>query len=386
VRISVLIPNLATNCIVRSWPIIKVLERHHEVEVIGSLFGNDQIFPLYAQELPYQVVRWGERRMLHGLHQVMSRIHGDLVYAFKPLTASLGAALAAKLRRRVPVILDVEDWETWSLYRSPYALRRMVRIGRQLLGSGWSDPHSLKYRYVMEQLAPLADSVTVVSTFLQRRFGGVKLPHGTDTTVFDPALYNKRDLRAKWGIDERARLLLFAGNPSPYKGLEDILEAIDRLMERGSTQLRLLMVGRSAEHAYTYELLAKAPERILHLGPQPHALMPELLALSDMVVLPQRYTPVTSAQVPAKVFEAMAMAKPIIATRMSDLPEVLDGCGILVEPEDVAQLTAAIERIIADEALAVELGERARERCLQYYSWDAMEAILARVLDEFLPG
>ena len=250
--------------------------------------------------------------------------------------------------------------------------RRLLRIGRQLLGNGWLQPTSLKYMYVMERLAPLADGVTVVSTFLQKRFGGVKLPHGPDTRLFDPSPYNKRDLRLKWGIDERARLILFAGNPSPYKGLEDILGALDRLTARHD-QLRLLMAGRSPEHPYTQKLLAQAPERIIHLGPQPHALMPELLALSDMVVLPQRRTPVTSAQVPAKVFEAMAMAKPIVASCMSDLPEILDGCGLLVEPGDVVQLTAAIERLLDDEALAVELGKRARERCLLHYSWDAMD-------------
>jgi glycosyltransferase involved in cell wall biosynthesis len=148
-------------------------------------------------------------------------------------------------------------------------------------------------------------------------------------------------------------------------------------------QLRLLMAGRSPEHPYTQQLLATAPERIIHLGPQPHALMPELLALSDLVVLPQRRTPVTSAQVPAKVFEAMAMAKPIIASRMSDLPEILAGCGLLVEPGDVARLTKAIERLLDDEALAVDLGERARARCLLHYSWDAMDAILAPVIGRF---
>ena len=382
-RISVLIPNLATNCIVRSWPIIKVLERRHEVEVIGSLFGSDQIFPPFAQELPYQVVRWQEGRMLNGLRQIRSRIRGELVYAFKPLTASLGAALLTKARCRIPIILDVEDWETWSLYRRPNLLRRMLRIGRQLLGKGWFQPHSLKYMYAMERLAPLVDGVTVVSTFLQKRFGGVKLPNGPDTRIFDPALYDKQDLRVKWGLDERARLILFAGNPSPYKGLEDILGAFDRLMVRDD-RLRLLMAGRGLEHPYTQKLLAKAPERIIHLGPQPHARMPELLALSDMVVLPQRRTPIASAQVPAKVFEAMAMAKPIIATRMSDLPEILDGCGLLVEPGDIGQLATAIARVIDDEPLAVELGERARERCLLHYGWDAMEAILAQVIGRFV--
>jgi glycosyltransferase involved in cell wall biosynthesis len=382
VRISVLIPNLATNCIVRSWPIIKVLERRHEVEVIGSLFGNDSIFPPYAQELPYQVVRWEEGRLRHGLQQITRRIRGELVYAFKPLTASLGPALLAKWRRRLPIILDVEDWETWSLYRGTSLPRRMLRIGRQLLGNGWRQPTSLKYMYVMERLAPLADGVTVVSTFLQQRFGGVKLPNGPDTRLFDPTPYDQRHLRVKWGIDTRARLILFAGNPSPYKGLEDILGALDQLTAR-HPQLRLLMAGRSPEHPYTQKLLTQAPNRIIHLGPQPHALMPELLALSDLVVLPQRRTPITSAQVPAKVFEAMAMGKPIVATRMSDLPEILDGCGLLVEPSDVAQLAAAIEHLLDDSPLAVELGERARRKCVQHYSWDAMDIILSQLVGRF---
>jgi glycosyltransferase involved in cell wall biosynthesis len=77
------------------------------------------------------------------------------------------------------------------------------------------------------------------------------------------------------------------------------------------------------------------------------------------------------------------MAKPIVATRMSDLPEVLDNCGLLVEPGDVAQLAAAIERLLHDEPLAAELGGRAREACVRWYSWDAMDAILTPLLARF---
>jgi glycosyltransferase involved in cell wall biosynthesis len=385
VRISAVIPNLATNCIVRSWPIIKVLQRRHEVEIIGSLFGDDEIFPLYAQELSYQVVRWDKPwRILHGVQQIAKVINGELIYAFKPLTASLGAALIAKLERSRPVILDVEDWETWALHPYSRGLRHILDVGKELVTSGYLHPHALGYRYVTERLASLSDRVTVVSTFLQERFGGVKLPHGPDTTVFDPFLYDRHDLRDKWGIPPHTRLILFAGTPSPYKGLEDILEALDLLTAGRPNQVRLLMVGRDEQHVYTRKLVAQAQGRILHLGPQPHALMPELLALSDMVVLPQRRTPIAAAQVPAKVFEAMAMAKPIVATRISDLPEILDGCGMIVEPEEVSQLAGAIDRLLHDGSFATEMGKRARDKCVQQYSWDAMEHTLTELIESLV--
>ena len=88
------------------------------------------------------------------------------------------------------------------------------------------------------------------------------------------------------------------------------------------------------------------------------------------------------AQIPAKVFEAMAMAKPIIATAISDLPEILEGCGIIVEPENVPQLAGAIEAVLTDSQRADELGERARERHRKEYSWDAMETVLVDVMHQ----
>jgi glycosyltransferase involved in cell wall biosynthesis len=53
------------------------------------------------------------------------------------------------------------------------------------------------------------------------------------------------------------------------------------------------------------------------------------------------------------------------------IPEILDGCGLIVEPGDVAALSAAIGRLLDDPAHAQALGARARERCVERYSFDA---------------
>ena len=85
-------------------------------------------------------------------------------------------------------------------------------------------------------------------------------------------------------------------------------------------------------------------------------------------------------QVPAKLLDAMAMSKPIVSTRVSEIPQLLEGCGLLVTPGDVDGIADAMGRILADRELAEGLGQAARERFIANYSYDAMRRILADVL------
>ena len=111
--------------------------------------------------------------------------------------------------------------------------------------------------------------------------------------------------------------------------------------------MKILIVGGDIHHKYYKKLLSIGGGFIKAVGPRPHSEMPSFLAASDMVVLPQRKTLFAKAQVPAKVFEAMAMGKPIISTSISDLPEILDRCGIVIEPNlDTTNLENQIKILV----------------------------------------
>jgi glycosyltransferase involved in cell wall biosynthesis len=103
----------------------------------------------------------------------------------------------------------------------------------------------------------------------------------------------------------------------------------------------------------------------------PFDQVPTLLSAADVVAVPQRDTPDTVGQVPAKIFDAMALGRPVVSTRVSMIPEILDGCGLIVEPGDVSGLAAAISRLLDGPAEAEALGARARERCVERYSFQA---------------
>ncbi len=257
------------------------------------------------------------------------------------------------------------------MFRQRSKARHALHVLRHVVGPGWRAPGSLKYRYFIEKLCKRAGAITVVSTALQRRFGGFLLRHGPDTVAFDPARFDRTALRDKWGLAQDLQLILFAGTPSNWKGVDQLVAALDRL---SSDRVGLVMAGKP---------FALTSDKMLHLGFVPHAAMPELLTLADLVVLPQQRHPMAESQIPNKAFEAMAMAKPIVASAVGDMGEVLEGCGVVVEPEDVDGLARGIERVLADREWGEELGRRAREKCVREFSWDAIEWVLVDVLRPF---
>jgi glycosyltransferase involved in cell wall biosynthesis len=372
-KISILVFDLSNNCLARTYPIGKVLEKHYEVEVIGPVFG-DGIFKPYKDEFRYRIVEGKLYPLfISSISQMLKKINGDILYAFKPRFTSFGVGLLRKLISKKPLFLDIDDWE----FGSYLPATKLNLIKQSILSI--RKPNGLLATYSMEYLTRFADEIFVASDFLQERFGGIKLPYGPDTRIFDPNRYNRTALRKQWNLlDEK--IIMFSGTPMPHKGLEDLLSAIKSLKQK---KVRLMIVGGDKQNPYVQKLLDKGGNSLIVIGHQPHSRMPEFLSMADLVVLPQKKIPYTRAQIPGKIYEAMAMAKPIIATNVSDLPKILDGCGLIIEPGDVNALSEKIGYILENEKEAQILGTKAREKCIAKYGWDAMEKILIDVFEKY---
>ena len=376
-KISILAPNLSRNNLVRTYPIAKVLQRRYEVEVIGPILGS-QIFPPFLDLLPFKPVHPSKVRFpeyFSTMKKLMKEISGDVIYAFKPRLSSFGVGLLAKLFTKRPLVLDIEDLDSDYFTSKSFAwkLHQSLRY-----------PHSPltgTYDCVMEKMVPLADQRIVVSEFLQKRYGGTRLYHGTDCELFDPTKFDPEILKDKWGLSNK-KVILFAGTLGPHKGVRELIQAVKRL---GAPQIQVLMVGAVTVGKELEMKLFRdfAGETLKFLGGKSHRLMPEFLALSDLVVLPQRDTIYANAQVPGKVFEAMAMAKPIIATPVSDLPEILSGCALFIDKSEPGCIAEGIETIFENNDAATEMGWMARRKCQENYSWDAMEKILFPIFNRY---
>jgi glycosyltransferase involved in cell wall biosynthesis len=380
-KISILVWNLATNDgAIRAALLAEALKRlDYEVEIVGFLFG-DSVYSALSDQFPVRYVKGcAYPQFLGAVHQLLQQIQGDLIYAIKPQPASLGVALLKRLMARRPVILDIDDWElSWhggDAYHYDWNIKRFVKDLITPKGELRRPDHPL-YLQGMEKLVRQADAITVHNSFLYERFGGAFVPNGKDTSLFDPQQYNAQRLKADYGLSAY-RTLMFPGAPRPYKGLEDVLAALDLLNE---PDLRLVIVGGSPYDDYDQQLIGRWSNRIIQLPRQPAHRMPEIVAAADVIVVPQRDTAATRAQFPLKLTDGMAMAKPILASRVGDIPIILGNTGYLVDPSSPEQIAMTIQSIFADPTTAAQKGACARQRCIEHYSIEAMAASLSSVI------
>jgi len=136
-------------------------------------------------------------------------------------------------------------------------------------------------------------------------------------------------------------------------------------MER--EDVRLLVVGAD-DSAYTDKLRQIAGDRLILVGPQPFEDVPKWVSVADLVAVPQDDNEGIHGQIPAKVFDAMAMKVPVIYTPVSDLPEILDGCGVRIDSADPVRLREVIIELLDDPERRQALGEAGRKKFIRKYS------------------
>jgi glycosyltransferase involved in cell wall biosynthesis len=370
-KVSVLAFDLSDNATGRADLLARLLAPRYEVEIVGPQFGPDLWRPAQGGGLVHRAVRarrypgFGAR-----VPELLRLIDGDVIVASKPRPTSYGLGLAARLRRLRPLVLDIDDWELGFFYRGG----AWGRVGRAL---DLADPNGLAWSWLMERLAPRADALTVASRFLQARFGGVLLPHVRDTDAWNPARYDPAFGRAALGVGAQ-KIVMFLGTPRGHKGVEDLVEAVGRL----GPSVVVALVGANPTRPAVRRWIELPHVRVL---PEiPFDDVPRYLAAADVVAVPQRATTDTLGQVPAKLFDAMALARPIVSTAVSMIPEILDGCGRVVAPGDVGALAAAIGELLDRPAEARVLGAAARRRCAERYSFTAGRAVLYPLIDGLL--
>jgi glycosyltransferase involved in cell wall biosynthesis/SAM-dependent methyltransferase len=168
-------------------------------------------------------------------------------------------------------------------------------------------------------------------------------------------------------VPDGAPSVLEIGRLCELKGQRDLIGAL-ALLERGDAILLLAGDDLEAHGRFLDELDRRATalgvrERVRFLGHHPD--VPGLIAAADVVALPSR-----SEGFGLALLEAMAQGKPVVATRVGGIPElVADGeTGLLVPPGDVRALAAAVDSLLADPEQARRLGENGRRRARTEFS------------------
>ncbi|MGH7999128.1 MAG: glycosyltransferase family 4 protein [Brasilonema sp.] len=379
-KISLVVSDLSGGGSVRAFLLAQVLKKlNYKVEIVGFLFGKElyAIPPNNIEIVSIPGKNYPE--FLNHSRQVLQKIDGDIIYAVKPKVTSFGLSLLKKISSRRPLLLDMDDWElSWyggMKWKYRPSLKQFARDIFKKNGALRFPDHPLYIQW-MESLVKKADAVTIDTQFLKERFGGVYVPNGKDTDMFNPNMYDSKASRIRYGLSNY-KILMFPGAPRPHKGVEDVLMALDRLNQ---SDLRLVIVGGSPYDDYDDKLIQRWGRWIIKLPRCPVEVMPEVVAAAHVVVVPQRDTIIARAQFPLKLTDGMAMAKPVLSTRVGDIPEILGETGYLVDPDSPEQIANQIDLIFQNLESANERGLNARNRCIEKYSIETMASTLESVI------
>lgn len=376
-KISCIVHNLASNPIVRAYPIIEALKRlNFEVEVLGLLINNSEIYRPYAEKYFYKSIVYKNPDLctIHSISKQLSKmVEGDIVYSFKPLwTTFYPSLLASKFGRGKKLILDIDDHELW-YYGMGNGIKHLKYNKFDIL-----NPF---YNKLLHPLTSFAKVKTVVSKYLQKKYGGTIIQHGPNEMLFNPDLYSPENVKDNFNLPKNRKLALFAGSPQTYKGFNLLIE----IFQSSPMKNWLLILAGNSENMQFQNAKKKLKDKCILLGNISNSLMPALLSAIDCVPILQLPSKATYAQMPAKLFEAMAMKKSIIGTFVSDIPEVLQNnvsghCGWLVEHNNINNIIKAFLEIENNEDLAKKYGENARSYFMENCSIQAIAKKLMPIL------
>jgi len=384
-KISILTPDVSTNGFGRAWLLAKLLQNAYDVEIIGPTFGKGIWQPLANLcNFETKTVK-GYDNGTFEFKKMLKQITGDVIYSSKPLMTSFGVGLFEKITKKKPIVLDIDDYElgfgkdfydSLPWYKKLNDFRLSIR--------NWN---SYYHKLIINRLIFLANSITVSGQLLQKRYGGTIIWHVRDISMFNPENFDGNKFKKLYLTEKSNKSFIvgFIGTPRPHKGLEDLLHALRILND---VNVMLFIVGiKDDEYCTSFKNKVEASglKHMVHLLPdQPFENLPEILSFIDLVVIPQRQKPASFGQIPAKIFDAMAMAKPIVATEVYEIPEILNNCGFIVKPEDPEQLARTIQYVATHPKEAKEMGAKAREKCERDYSMSLMEEKLTTIFERLM--
>lgn len=192
----------------------------------------------------------------------------------------------------------------------------------------------------------------------------VCVPNGVATELF-LELPGRVEAREIFGLPTDIPLVGFTGSLRPWHGLDVAIDAL-RLLD--GVELAVAGGGDLKQELQALAAQLGVAERIHWLGQLPHSQIPSFLAAMDVAVAPYPSMDDFSYS-PLKLYEYLASGTPTVASSIGQIPDILDGFGVLVSPGESAELARAIRQILDDRSEAAERAAGGRRWILAHHGW-----------------
>jgi glycosyltransferase involved in cell wall biosynthesis len=319
---------------------------------------------------------------IHRIYHVV-RQHSARLIIVRDMPLSLAAALVARVTK-VPLIIDMAE-------NYPAMTRQLWRYGRpRVTDFAVRNPFLVK---LVEGLSlRLADHIFVVVNESEQRLMREGVPPAKISVVMNtPELWTLKDLtQSAEAISLRGQaefVVTYTGNLDAARGIDFLLRSMPAILPK-IPQFRLLIVGAKGAERQLRRLAKEICPNgsVIFTGWIPHRKMLSVLLSSDACIIPHRPTPHTNTTIPNKLFDYMAVAKPVISSDLAPVRRIIEEqrCGLILRQLTPARLVECLSRL-SDPGTRRCLGERGRRAILTQYNWTVAERNVLGVVRRFAP-
>jgi glycosyltransferase involved in cell wall biosynthesis len=203
------------------------------------------------------------------------------------------------------------------------------------------------------------------------------IPNGVSAADFSPS-----PLPAREG---RMPVMLYIGTLADWQGLDIVIKALPKILEQHAVRLQIVGRGRSRQRKLLAKQIRKlgVEEHVTVQPALPHHEIPALIAQADICVAPLGLNDrnVTQGACPIKILEYMASARPLLASNMPIVRELVreDVNALLFSPNDPDDLARQALILLNDFELSQRLSESASQRALTKFTWHESQKKLVKV-------
>jgi len=362
----------------RAYLLAEALSRYFHVVLLGPSFprynttvweplknSNIEVLKLPGKDFP---------QFLNVLEKTARRIEADMVIACKARLPAVQLGFMIKAFKNRPVFIDIDDYElSFFKQKGPVSLKE---ISDKKKFTDLAIPFEETWTRFTENLIQYADGVFVSNPALEKKFGGMIIPHARDEVRFDPSLYDKNQRRKELGIDPKDKIVLFLGTPREYKGVTDVLKAVK---ECNKNNYKLCLIGSQPDKKYKNDLKQQGGSSLIMLTDQPFGKLAEILIIADLACLIQDpESEISKYQLPAEVIDAVLMGIPVLSTQTDPLAPLISAGA--VEPVTKENLSQSIDRVLSNSDSCRLNQLKRRELFLKQYSYAAIGGKLFNTL------
>jgi glycosyltransferase involved in cell wall biosynthesis len=236
----------------------------------------------------------------------------------------------------------------------------------------------------------LSDAIICPSNVTRDYIASLGLSRSRVTVIpngVSPSDFSASPLHSRAG---RIPTLLYIGTLADWQGLEVVIKALPKILKKQPVQLRIVGRGRSRQRKFLSKQIRKlgVERSVLVEAARPHHEISALIAESDICLAPLGLNDrnVTQGACPIKVLEYMASARPLIASNMPIVRELVreDVDALLFSPSDPEDLARQVLTLLNDLELSQRLAASASERALTKFTWHEAQKKLLKVYEKLL--